>query len=236
MGESREGPPEGPAAPVTAAGPARPARVPTPPATDEATRRSMVGNRSKDTKPEMVVRRWLRAAGLPGYRLQWKGAEGRPDVAYPGRKVAIFVNGCFWHRCPYCRPREPRTHAQYWEQKFVRNQERDAEQSAALVREGWTVIVVWECRLKKRRVRRTMEEVAAEVRLSPSAPGRPGKRGGRLVTLGRTCVRGPSGLAAEHVRGRAPGQLRRGGPGPAGRPQGRPGRAPGGRGARHGRA
>ena len=62
-----------------------------------ATHASMQGNKSKDTKPELLVRERLREAGLGGYRLQWK-APGRPDVAWPGKKVCLLINGCFWHR------------------------------------------------------------------------------------------------------------------------------------------
>lgn len=182
-----------------------------PPATSEATRHSMQGNRSKNTKPELLVRSGLRAAGLTGYRLQWKREFGRPDVAFPGRRVAIFVHGCFWHRCPYCRPSTPRSNVDFWEAKFARNRERDERHTGELLDQGWTVIVVWECRLKKKVLRRTMDEVVAEVRLArpvrTKAEGRPGK----LVVLGRTCVRGPRGLAASRVRGRRHGRVRGGG-------------------------
>ena len=65
-----------------------------------ATRHVMQANKSKNTKPELLVRHALRDAGLPGYRLHWKKAPGKPDVCYPGRKVAVFVHGCYWHRCP----------------------------------------------------------------------------------------------------------------------------------------
>ncbi len=173
-----------------------------PPATSEATRRSMQGNRSKNTKPELLVRSYLRAAGLTGYRLQWKREFGRPDVAFPGRRVAIFVHGCFWHRCPYCHPSEPRSNTEFWEAKFRRNRERDERHTRALLDRGWTVIVVWECRLKKKRVRRTMGEVVAEVRIAEPVRVKADERPGKLVVLGRTCVRGPRGLAAERVRAR----------------------------------
>lgn len=179
------------------------AKVPAvPPASSEAVRHSMQGNRSKNTKPELLVRRHLREVGLTGYRLQWKGAAGRPDIAFPGRKVAIFVHGCFWHRCPYCNPSRPRSNAEFWNAKFRRNQERDARDAQALVEAGWTVIVVWECRLKKRRVRRTMEAIEAEVRMAAPVRVKADERPGRLVVLGLTHVHGPNGLAAQHVRSR----------------------------------
>ena len=69
-----------------------------PPLT-EGVRKCMKANKSKDTSPELKVRKALREAGYPGYRQNWKKAPGKPDICYPGRKVAIFINGCFWHRC-----------------------------------------------------------------------------------------------------------------------------------------
>jgi DNA mismatch endonuclease (patch repair protein) len=109
----------------------------------------MQGNKAKDTKPELAVRRMLRDAGFPGYRLQWKKAPGRPDIAYPGRKIAIFVNGCFWHRCPKCNPSTPKTNAEYWNEKFKQNVERDQRKVEELEALGWKVFVIWECELKK---------------------------------------------------------------------------------------
>jgi len=108
----------------------------------------MRGNRGKDTKPEQRLRALLRGAGFPGYRLHWKGVPGRPDVAYPGRRVAIFVNGCFWHRCPRCQPAAPKSHAEFWERKFELNRERDDRKTRELLARGWTVVTVWECELR----------------------------------------------------------------------------------------
>lgn len=120
-----------------------------PAAKSPAVRKSMQGNKSKDTSPELKVRKMLREAGFPGYRLQWKKAPGRPDIAYPGRKIAIFVNGCFWHRCPKCRLPIPKTNPEYWEEKFRRNAQRDERKLKELEDAGWTVFVIWECDLKK---------------------------------------------------------------------------------------
>ena len=120
-----------------------------PPASSEAARRTMAANRSRDTKPELLLRSLLRAGGYPGYRLHWKKAPGRPDIAYPGRKVAIFVNGCYWHRCPSCRPPAPKANAEFWEAKFVANETRDARQHQVLEQSGWTVLIVWECELRR---------------------------------------------------------------------------------------
>jgi len=136
----------------------------------EATRHVMQANKSKDTKPELQVRHALREAGLGGYRLHWKKAAGRPDICFPGRKVAIFVNGCYWHRCPHCNLPMPKTNVEFWSNKFERNQARDARDHQALVADGWTVVVVWECMLKKGRAETTMQAVADEVRRATEAP------------------------------------------------------------------
>ncbi len=195
------------AEPADSAMPPKSSRPAVPPASSEATRHSMQANRSKDTKPELVVRAYLRDAGLSGYRLQWKREFGRPDVAYPGRRLAIFVNGCFWHRCPYCHPSQPRSNVEFWEAKFARNRERDERHVGTLLERGWTVIVIWECRLTKKRVRRTMDVVVHEVRAASPVRVKADERTGKLVVLGRLGVRGPYGLAANRVRSR--GRLRR---------------------------
>ncbi|MEI3230442.1 MAG: very short patch repair endonuclease [Gordonibacter pamelaeae] len=135
-----------------------PARVAAPPATNENVRKSMRGNKRADTRPELVVRARLRAAGLSGYRLQWK-VPGHPDVAWPGKKVALFVNGCFWHRCPHCNLSLPKSNVEYWVVKFARNVERDEQSRAALEALGWKVHVVWECQLKKKAIDATMAEL-----------------------------------------------------------------------------
>ena len=125
----------------------------------------MQGNKRRDTKPEIVVRKMLRELGYPGYRLDWKKAPGHPDIAYPGRKTCIFVMGCFWHGHEGCKyASKPRTHSDYWNQKFARNKERDARVRAELEAAGWTVIDVWECELKKDRIDETRERLAREIR------------------------------------------------------------------------
>ena len=122
--------------------------MPYPYPASEVTTKVMKANKNKDTKPEVTLRKALREAGYPGYRLHWKKAPGHPDIAYPGRKVAIFVNGCFWHRCPHCNLPLPKRNLEYWIPKFERNVERDQREQNDLKNAGWTVIVVWECELK----------------------------------------------------------------------------------------
>jgi len=124
----------------------RDGRAPIP--EDETRSRIMSAIRGKDTKPELAVRTALREIGLPGYRLHWKKAPGRPDIVYPGRRIAIFVHGCYWHRCPHCNPSLPKTHTDFWEKKFQRNVERDARKQKVLSEEGWKVFVFWGCQIK----------------------------------------------------------------------------------------
>jgi DNA mismatch endonuclease (patch repair protein) len=128
-----------------------------PPAKTPAVRKSMQGNKGNDTKPELIARKLLRDAGYPGYRLQWKKAPGRPDIAYPGRKIAIFINGCFWHRCPRCKLPTPKSNSDYWTEKFSRNVERDKRKVEELEKDGWKVLIVWECDLKDADKRQSVE-------------------------------------------------------------------------------
>lgn len=136
-----------------------------------AVRKSMQGNKRRDTKPELLVRQRLRAAELTGYRLDWAKAPGRPDIAFPGRKVAIFVNGCYWHRCPHCSPSVPRKNVEFWEAKFRRNVERDKRALTELEELGWLAITIWECELKRDRIDETMERVIEQVRSAGKQPG-----------------------------------------------------------------
>lgn len=114
-------------------------------------KRSAVMRRVKgrDTSPELAVRRILRAAGI-GYRLGGMGLPGRPDVVMKGRKVALFVHGCFWHGHDCARgSRQPKTNADYWIAKICRNRVRDAAAVQALEASGWRVVVVWECEMRQ---------------------------------------------------------------------------------------
>ena len=115
----------------------------------EATRKTMRANPSKDTKPELLLRKALWAAGLRGYRKHRRGLPGTPDLVYGPSRLAVFVHGCYWHQCPICtRNRLPKTNALYWSTKFAQNAERDARQQAALAAAGWRVLVLWECELR----------------------------------------------------------------------------------------
>jgi DNA mismatch endonuclease (patch repair protein) len=102
----------------------------------------------KDSSAEMKLRRLLTRLGLR-YRLHRKDLPGSPDIAMPGRKVAMFMHGCFWHGHDCKRgARPPATNADYWTAKIARNRVRDAAAVEALAAKGWLPVVVWECELK----------------------------------------------------------------------------------------
>lgn len=113
--------------------------------------------RSKGTKPERLVRRWLWGHGYR-YRLNVKSVPGKPDIVMRPYRTAIFVNGCFWHGHESCC-RIPQTNREFWVSKISRNQERDRENYRLLQENGWQVIVIWECQLKPAVIERTMREV-----------------------------------------------------------------------------
>jgi DNA mismatch endonuclease (patch repair protein) len=121
----------------------------TPLTAQERISRYMRGNKAKHTQPELLLRRALWQNGLRGYRLHWKQLPGKPDVCYPGRKLAIFLHGCFWHRCPHCLPAMPKTNLPFWMEKFTRNQERDQRNLERLRAAGWQVLVIWGCQLEE---------------------------------------------------------------------------------------
>ncbi|GAA0934207.1 very short patch repair endonuclease [Kribbella koreensis] len=121
--------------------------------------------RGTSTKPELALRRHLQAAGLTGYRLNHRGAPGAPDIAYTRWKVAIFVDGAFWHGHP---SRHPERLSTSWRAKIRRNQQRDAEVNALLDSSGWTVIRLWDFE-----VQRIPTECVDRVTSALAAAGRP---------------------------------------------------------------
>ena len=103
--------------------------------------------RSKDTKPELIVRRLTHGMGYR-YRLHSKNLPGSPDLAFPARSKAIFVHGCFWHRHDCSRGAlTPKTNMDYWMPKLRKNEERDARNLRELRASGWSVLVIWECEI-----------------------------------------------------------------------------------------
>ena len=117
--------------------------------------------KAKGTTPELKVRKLLWAMGLR-YRLHRKDLPGAPDIVLPGRKLAVFVHGCFWHGHDCARgARVPKQNRPYWTQKIERNRQRDVRTQAELEAKGWTPLVVWECELK--------DSAALEARLQDAA-------------------------------------------------------------------
>jgi DNA mismatch endonuclease, patch repair protein len=113
-------------------------------------KRSAVMRRVKgrDTAPELKVRRALTALGAR-YRLNRRDLPGSPDIVMPGRRVAIFVHGCFWHGHDCARgSRVPKANREYWTAKVARNVARDQRTAQALAEQGWQVETIWECDLK----------------------------------------------------------------------------------------
>ncbi|MGE0002570.1 MAG: very short patch repair endonuclease [Fimbriimonadaceae bacterium] len=116
----------------------------------ESVRRSMQGNTSRDTSPEVRLRQALWQAGFRGYRKHYRRWPGKPDVAFVGRHVAVFVHGCFWHGCPECtQGRLPATNTEFWRAKIERNRQRDATALEALSVAGVARVVLWECEVRR---------------------------------------------------------------------------------------
>lgn len=117
-----------------------------PAASSPAARRVMQGNRSRDTRPELALRRELHRRGMR-YRIHEpvvRGLRFRPDVVFRGPRVAVEVMGCLWHRCGACAIMLPRTNSGYWQAKLDGNVERDRRNQRALLEAGWALVVVWE--------------------------------------------------------------------------------------------
>ena len=111
----------------------------------------MAAIRSKNTKPEMIVRRFLFSRGFR-YRLFHKRLPGHPDIVMRKYRTCIFVNGCFWHGHEGCDAfRIPKTNTDFWEKKITRNQIRDKQDLIALAALGWHCITIWECQLRPRK-------------------------------------------------------------------------------------
>ncbi|MCF7815296.1 MAG: DNA mismatch endonuclease Vsr, partial [Candidatus Cloacimonetes bacterium] len=120
-----------------------------PKASSDAIRRTMQSNRGKNTKPELLLRKALFKHGLKGYRIHYKKLPGKPDICFTKYKIAIFINGCFWHRCPICKPNIPKHNSEFWEDKFNQTILRDKKINKQLTTLGWKVLVIWECEIKK---------------------------------------------------------------------------------------
>jgi DNA mismatch endonuclease (patch repair protein) len=151
---------------------------------DERSRR-MARIRSKDTVPEIALRKALHAIGLR-YRLNDRRLSGRPDIVFPRHRTVVFVHGCFWHRHEGCSiATTPKSNTRFWQEKFDRNVARDRRVAGELAAAGWRVIVAWECTLQSKvRVEQTAEGIAAEIRAGRLSGALPGN-GGDLNTARR---------------------------------------------------
>lgn len=109
--------------------------------TKQQRKRCMSANRGKDTKPEIIIRKRLWKQGVR-YRLNSK-LPGRPDIVFAGKKVVVFVDGCFWHGCPD-HFQQPKTNSEFWRQKIEANKRRDKTCTARLEADGWRVLRFWE--------------------------------------------------------------------------------------------
>ncbi len=112
--------------------------------------RMMSRIRSKDTQPELLVRRYLHAAGYR-YRLHVSSLPGKPDIVFPQRRVCIFIHGCFWHLHSGCRDGTiPKSRTSYWRKKLYKNKDRDARHIRDLHKKDWKVLRIWECEIERR--------------------------------------------------------------------------------------
>ena len=116
--------------------------------------------RSKDTKPEVTVRKYLFSKGFR-YSKNVKTLPGCPDIVLPKYKTVIFVNGCFWHKHDCPRFVWPSSNEDYWREKIIRNVKRDGDNYEQLEASGWNIYVVWECQLKKKDFDNTMDKLIA---------------------------------------------------------------------------
>lgn len=125
--------------------------------------------RNKDTKPEEIVRKYLFSQGFR-YRKNYGKLPGRPDVVLPKYKTCIFVNGCFWHKHDGCKYFVwPKSNIEFWRDKITRNTIRDKKIYKELKSNGWNVLIVWECELKKERLNETLSLLVTDIIHSKSS-------------------------------------------------------------------
>lgn len=148
---------------------------PAPRASSADARNTMLANLRRNTGPERSLRRALGDAGIRGYRLDLKTAPGRPDIAFTRLKLAVFVHGCFWHRCPHCQLELPKSHRAFWKRKFELNAERDERKRRQLEAQGWEVLELWECEVSRdaascaTRIKRALDRIDAHVEADEEA-------------------------------------------------------------------
>lgn len=133
------------------------------PATDAKTSARLSKQRRRDTKPEVALRRELHRRGLRYFvdRAPLKGMRRRADLVFPRRKVAVYVDGCFWHSCPV-HATKPRNNAQWWADKLAANVARDRDTDTRLIEEGWRVVRIWEHEDPVVAAQRVVDDLAAD--------------------------------------------------------------------------
>jgi DNA mismatch endonuclease (patch repair protein) len=138
--------------------------------TQEQRSRTMRAVRSRDTGPEMIVRRFLHAAGLR-FRLHDRNLPGVPDLVFPSRHIALFVHGCFWHQHPNCQAAaRPKSASDYWNRKLDGNVARDARHLIALEAAGWMALVIWECETRDIQCLAALKDFIQNCRFALRAP------------------------------------------------------------------
>jgi DNA mismatch endonuclease (patch repair protein) len=145
---------------------------------------------AKNTSVEVELRKLLWAAGLRGYRLHDERVPGHPDVIFPSARVAVFVDGCFWHGCSKCY-RQPKSNKKYWRMKVQRNRDRDERVTAACRQQGWDVVRTWEHEIKGSPGRVTRRILAAIQRAAKTSAASHGA--GRRSTVTAPVVHKPPG-------------------------------------------
>lgn len=132
--------------------------------TREQRHRCMSNVKNKNTKPEILVRKFLFSQGYR-FRLHRKDLPGKPDIVLPRFRTVIFVNGCFWHGHKNCRSSKlPETNKEFWTSKIASNIERDNQVRLELAQMGWRVIDIWQCKLKPRKIENTLKQLNATLR------------------------------------------------------------------------
>ena len=132
--------------------------------TPEARSRNMGRIKGANTKPELLVRKYLHAAGYR-YRLNVDYLPGKPDIVLRRFNTVVLVHGCFWHRhenCQYCYT--PKSRTAFWEKKFQRTIQRDIEVKTLLSKSGWRILTIWECALKPKYLQGTMNEAISWIK------------------------------------------------------------------------
>lgn len=118
--------------------------------------------RSTNSKPEEIVRKYLFSRGLR-YRKNVKKLPGTPDLVFAKYRTVVFVNGCFWHHHDCGRFVWPSSNEDYWRKKINRNVERDADNTMLLKSQGWTVLIIWECQLKKNVAEKNLQNLYEQI-------------------------------------------------------------------------